>query len=193
MKKSAILLAFLSIITLVSASANATPIEFIFTGTGTGAIDGSGFSDAAFTITEYSNTNDIQSCGNNCAFIDATSTVISIDGVGSFDFITGTRTFNNSGRVGFSRGSNYGSSDLYDIFEVGPDYDLASAIGPVSGFADLLQWGTSVETSGGVLFFANQNTAGTFEARIASIPEPGTIILLGFGLAGLGFSRRRKS
>ena len=33
----------------------------------------------------------------------------------------------------------------------------------------------------------------TFTLDVVDVPEPGTLAILGFGLAGLGFARRRKA
>ena len=94
--------------------------------------------------------------------------------------------------MGFSRAGLYGA-DLYNVFNVGPTYDLSSAIGPVSGNASLIQWSYSpIVTTAGVLNFADGTSLGSFQAVVA-VPEPETyaMILAGLGLLGV-ITRRRK-
>jgi hypothetical protein len=173
----------------VACVSSAAPINFIHEGFGSGTLDGVAFS-AAFTITAVADTSD----RNQLVFggapygwdIEHTSAAIDIDGLGSFDFITGTRTFvNNDGPVvGFSRSNDDGGSDLFN----GPTdaafaaWDMSTSIGPISGLGILLQWGTPFEnilTTGGVLYFDHADHAEIdvrFTATI--IPTPATLALL---------------
>jgi hypothetical protein len=185
-------MAFAGLLLSVSGFANAGLIEYIYTGTGTGTIDGQAFDDSFFTITEYSNTDDIQSCGGLCVFIDSVISTISIENVGVFEFITGTRTFLNNEILGFSRAGSLGS-DLFNIFNVG-SFDLVSNFGPIVGDPELIQWDNSpVMTSGGVLSFASGVSAGaTFEARLTTVPESSTIAILILGIMGLASRRFKK-
>ena len=127
--------------------------------------------------------------------IDHLTASIAIEGLGTFDFITGTRTFvNNSlSLVGFSRAPG---SDLFD----GPDdaafaaWDMLSSIGPIAGTGDLLQLLSSpINTSGGVLVFNDGVTGAQFTAIVGiTVPVPGSIVLVMLGLVGMRAARRRR-
>lgn len=193
-KKSLAVFLAASAATLFSLDAGAAPIQFIYTGTGTGSIGQVSFRDAAVTITEQSDTSGLQSCNAGCVFIDALSTSISIGGLGTYSFLTGTRTFDNEGRVGFSRASHTGK-DLYDIFNVGLSYDMMSSIGPIVGTPNFLQWESpDVVTDGGVLVIIEGSATGTFQAVTSAVPVPAAAWLLGSGLLGLiGVARRQRA
>jgi hypothetical protein len=183
-----ILLALLFIAS-TAVAANATPITYVHTGTGSGTLAGNPFGAAAplaFTINALADTATIASCGGVCLSNNNLAASITIAGLGTFDFITPTRYFFNNGVVGFSRSSG---ADLFNGPPVAA-WDMASNLGPIAGIAGLLQWDlTPVVTTGGVLVFNSAATASTFTARV--VPEPVTLALLGSGLAGIGTLRRR--
>lgn len=175
----------------VTAAAHADPIIFSYTGAGSGSIAGVSFTDADFVITATGDTASREAIATGW-FIDHATASIDIAGVGSFDFISPTRTFVNNPNsvVGFSRG---GISGL-DLFDGPTDtafaaWDMLSSIGPITGSGQLRQWSlVPVETSGGVLLFDNAGSAATFSATV--IPAPASAVLLALG--GFVAARRRR-
>lgn len=185
---------------LFSQLALAEPIVFIYTGTGSGSLNGSDFSDTDFTVTGSADTVDIESCGGGCLFVNHSSTQIVLDGIGTYSFTTDLRTFFNPNTVGLSRAGNFGL-DLYNSASV-PEmdgWDMTYAIGPVTPQFFLLQWGSEdVVTDGGVLIFDYEEVSGSFEAVLGPpadlVPVPAmstwSIALL-VGLIALIAYRRR--
>jgi hypothetical protein len=181
-------------------TASADLITFTHTGAfGSGSIGGNPFSNQAFTITATGDTLDRQSFVSGF-FIDHVTASITIDNVGTFTFVTPTRTFvnNTSDLVGFSRAGIMGS-DLYDgpVDSAFGSWDMLSSIGPISGGTGLSQWGDRfgpVITSGGQLIFNDSGTTGSFQGQV--IPEPSAMTLFGIGTLGLvghcGWRRRRR-
>jgi len=180
-----------SLLALVMAEAPAGILMFTHDGNGSGTLAGSSFTASDFVITAVGDTDDRQSFGNGW-WIDHISASISIDGLGDFDLLTGTRTFVNNARstVGFSRAGN--SADLFNgptnaVFDT---WDMLGPIGPISGSGSLMQWANTplINTTGGILFF---NTDPDVSATFTAIPEPATICLVGLG--GLLLRRRKNA
>lgn len=181
----------------VSASAaNAAMITFIHTAVdGSGTLDGVEFIRKDITITAVGDTVARVDIPDGYA-IQHISASITIQDVGTFDFLVPTRTYVNNGTetAGFSRSTDGGAFGT-DLVDSGQDpslaaWDMLSSIGPVPGSGGFLQWSLEdVLTSGGVLFFNNNSgLGGTFEAIV--IPAPASAAALGF--AGLAVIRRRR-
>ena len=178
------------------AHALAAPIMFTHTGTGSGTIDEVSFSDAEFTITALGATENRQVTGPGLTyFIDHDSASIEINGVGTLEFVTATRTFVNPvvSLVGFSRAGSGG----FDLFN-GPNnvafstWDMLDSIGPINGSGVLLLWDAlPVVTDAGVLVFSDSTSIATFQAVV--VPEPASmfLMLIGVVVLGVGFYVRQ--
>ncbi len=171
--------------------AGAASLRYTFTGSGSGSLDHLGFVDRAFAIIGEADPVNAATCVvSNCRYLDFASALVRIEGVGEFAVTSTLRVFNTLGNLGLSRGGADGL-DLFNVFKVAPDYDFASALGPIAAFASLLQWDASdVLTSGGVLAFDNADTDGTFKAE--GVPLPASAWLLGTALLFVRRARRRE-
>jgi hypothetical protein len=187
-KKSLALVLFaITVLVAVAPTAQATLVSFVHEGVGAGTLDGVPFPASAFTISALADTDDRFFYPNIYELFHLSSS-ISIDGLGTFDFLSPTRTFvnNDTQGVGFSGPDR----DLFD----GPQnpafatWDMTTPIGPFSGSGIIIQWGisTPIQTTGGVLRFFSSTSPVTFQA----IPEPSTLALL--GAMGLGVVVRRR-
>lgn len=182
-----------------SGAALAAGVTFTHDGSfGSGTLDGTPIGPAAFSIVATADTNNIESSGNVFS-LDHVTASITISGLGTFDFITATRTFVNQGLniVGFSR-DGLGGSDLFN----GPTngafgtYDLSTSIGPIGGAGNILQWTSSdIVTSGGVLNLDSFFTDAQFTAVVGDTPRiplpAGLPLLLGALVVTAGLRARR--
>lgn len=188
-------LALLALAVLV-APASAVTITFTHAGTASGNLAGIAFTDAAITITAVGDTANRTSFSAGY-FIDHDSAQVAIAGVGTFSFVTGTRTFYNdlATVAGFSR-DGAGGDDLLNgpISAALSGWDMTTSIGPVAGTVGFLQWGVSpVLTSGGVLLLNSNAGAGYFKAEVGgTVPDSGSTWLLFItAVVALGGIRRR--
>jgi len=171
-----------------AAAALAAPITFVFTGSGSGTLDGAAFGTSQFTMTLQGDTTTRRVYEEGIYIvhvIDPVTGVIDIDGLGTYDFATWLHVFSNTttNLVGVTVWDGDSGADLY-VYGV-PGYDMQSDISSTGGTGRLTQgWDAMpIETSGGVLFFNNGSSPATFSATI--VPEPSSVALIGLGVVAL--------
>lgn len=176
-----------------SGSANAMPIAFSHGGNASGTLGDIAF-DGEFTIHAQANTNSISSFGTGFS-LEHLFTRIAIAGLGTFEFLSPTRTYVNNRRssVGFARGAGPDLLNGPVGHAVLSSWNMRSSLALIHGQGSLVQWGLSpIRTSGGTLYFdTNTGTSSRFSAQVA-LPIPGTwaLVLTMFPL--LVHARRRR-
>ena len=177
--KSAILLA---VCLCTPEPAAAQQIVFRHEATLKGTLAGTAFGPTHVVIRGVGDLSNRQSFSNGFYIIHDSATV-SIDGVGSFDFVSPTRSFVNHSQTmaGFGRGTPAGLDLMIGPF-AGPlfTWDMLSAVGPFTGAGGTVNWNLGdIVTSGGVLDVLNTVVTITFGASLC--PSSGLAYCFGDG------------
>jgi len=181
------------ILLLAVGSAQASPIEYVFEGVGSGSLNGSVFSDASFQFVFSGDTDNLYYVDCGLCIVIANPVAngqISIDGFGTGVLTTVWDVFVNldASSVGFAKAPE-GFPQLF--MPIQDYYELDSAYGPVTSFTPSALLGV-VGSSIGPLDFSNISEL-TFTATTTVVPIPAAVWLFGSGLGLLGWMRRRQA
>jgi PEP-CTERM motif len=172
----------------LSIAAHASAITFVFSGTGADlTLGSSAYNDVNISVTLQANTSNLTEYLGSIPDYENLVAAMSISGGPTVTF-AGYVFVNQSNQL-VGLGSNTPYQDVFDLNDPGVGlntYGLTTAFGPIStsNVIGINQW-SNLSTSGGSLTVSSVEV-GTFQAvTSSSAPEPGTLGLLGIGLAGI--------
>ncbi|MDJ0939802.1 MAG: PEP-CTERM sorting domain-containing protein [Woeseiaceae bacterium] len=167
----------LIVVLLSSTVANADPIQFVFEGTST-----SGWNAVGVFVLDDSDLI----AGNN---------LVSAFTSWSFTWTNGIDTLTNddSNNSLLPYGSIFVVDDLFNVITVDMCSDVCNGVGEdwPEFFVGLDGWNASITPEGECCVAIDEFPTGSW-SNAMSVPEPGTLALLGIGLVGLGLRRRSK-
>ena len=178
-----------------ASSATAATITFTESAIATGSLGASPFVDSLVTLTATGDTSNVLSGSFSELFVTAVS--INVASLGETATLLGTADVFSCQVCGISStdGITDDSGVVADILDTVSGafsaYGLTTSIGPITG-SSLINPPNSFGTDLGLFQISSAGNA-TFTAAVgAGTPEPGTAVLLGLGLAGLGALACRK-
>jgi hypothetical protein len=183
----------IALVIAAATPAEAEPIQYFFSGVGSGTVGDRSFTNAPFTITATADTAAVQDLvgqGGNLLHSVATQSRIDVEGIGGGAINLQTRVFSTdepTPAVGFSRLPHFDGLDLMDLIEPAfAGYRARTAFGPVTDFEPVaIDQFRNIPSALGPITFAGVQFV-TFRA----VPEPGAVAAA--PAAGLLLRRRRR-
>jgi len=148
---------------------NAEPINYTFTGTATGSVDGAVFSNAEITITASADTENVLFDGYNIFQVIPSSAMINIAGIGS-GTMTGDIVVFNLQAFNYSFGGlQQDNMDIVTIESLELEmYDLKTSFGPLSPGYLSIYGSLNIQTTMGTVVI-NSSGDFTFQAEVQDV------------------------
>lgn len=178
-----------ALLVLYAPCSSATLVDFTLSGTDSGMIGGTAFSDVAFTIGGQFDTMNLRVVAIDVAAGPDDFTFVSIGGVGVFQFARPV-TFLDDFIASVVRLQFTGTSSDAFVLAISDrpvDWEFDKPFGPATMRGEIFNWtSAAIETSGGVLVLNDNTQPITLQASgLADSPEPSSTFLVGFAILGV--------